>query len=105
MRAIKLVRFLEAKGDNASVIIARQFLRSAMSIGANLSEAQSAETKRDFVHKCTLSLKEARECHYWLRLILATGLIEEKRMVEIMDETHQVIASLTAIIKKTKRSL
>src|SRR4051812_29734628 len=78
VRAITLVRFLESKRDSASVVIARQFLRSATSIGANMSEAQSAETKRDFIHKCTLSLKEARECSYWLRLILEAKLIEEK---------------------------
>jgi len=73
-----------------------------MSIGANMSEAQSAETKRDFIHKCTLSLKEARECHYWLRMVLEAKLIEEKRMTEIMSETDQIIAILTTIVKKTK---
>jgi four helix bundle protein len=105
VRAIKLVRHLESKRDCASSVIARQFLRSAMSIGANMSEAQSAETKRDFVHKCTLSLKEARESHYWLRLILAADLVEEKRMSEIMNETNQLIAIITTIVKRTKLAM
>jgi len=76
-----------------------------MSIGANLSEAQSAETKRDFVHKCTISLKEARESYYWLRLILEAELVEERRITEIMNETSQIIAILTTIVKKTKRGM
>ena len=105
VRAVKLVRFLESRRDSASLIVGRQLLRSAMSIGANLSEARSAETKRDFVHKCTISLKEARECHYWLRLLVAAELITEKRLADFLNETDELIAILTTIIKRTKRAI
>jgi four helix bundle protein len=105
VRAVRLVRFLETRRDSASQIIARQLLRSAMSVGANLSEARSAETKRDFVHKCTISLKEARECLYWLRLLVAAEMITEKRLADFLNETDELIAILTTIIKRTKRSI
>ena len=105
VRAIKVVRFLEGKRDSASQVIARQFLRSATAVGANLSEAQSAATRRDFVHKCTISLKEVRECFYWLRLLVAAELIEERRLTELMNETDELIAFLTTIIKRAKRPL
>jgi four helix bundle protein len=105
VRAVKVVRHLESKRDTATSVIARQFLRSAVSVGANLSEAQSAETKRDFVHKCTIALKEARESLYWLRLIVEANIVEENRMLGIMDETNQIVAILTTIIKKTKLAL
>ncbi len=105
VRAIKLVRFLETTRDSASQVISKQFLRSATAIGANLSEAESAETKPDFIHKCAIALKEARECLYWLRLMAAAELIEERRLVEFLKETNQIVAILTTIIKRAKRSI
>jgi len=76
-----------------------------MSIGANLSEARSGETRRDFVHKCTIALKESRECLYWLRLLVAAEMITEKRLAAFLNETDELIAILTTIIKRAKRSI
>ena len=71
VRAVKLYRYLQRQGDGAGMVLARQFLRSATSIGANLIEAEGGESRRDFIHKCAIAQKEARECRYWLLLMQA----------------------------------
>ncbi len=55
MRSIKLFRFLQKQRDGVGMVLGRQFLRSATSIGANLVEAQAGESRRDFVHKCSIA--------------------------------------------------
>jgi four helix bundle protein len=103
LRAIKLFRFLQKQRDGAASVLARQYLRSATSVGANLVEAQSGESRRDFIHKCSIAQKEARESRYWLMLMLKSGLVPAKRLAQILDETTQIIAILTAIIVNSKK--
>ncbi|HMD96907.1 MAG TPA: four helix bundle protein [Terriglobia bacterium] len=66
LRAIKLYRFLQEGKDGAGWVLGKQYLRAAPSIGANMEEAQSAETKADFIHKYGIAQKEAKESVYWL---------------------------------------
>jgi four helix bundle protein len=61
LRSVKLYQYLQSKRDGAGWIIGKQFLRSATSIGANVSEAQSGESRADFIHKYAIAQKEARE--------------------------------------------
>ena len=96
---IALTDSIHARGPSARDL-ARQLMRSATSIGANLEEADAAQSHADFVSKCTISLKEARESHYWLRLLRATGKIEDgERLVRECDE---LVAILTTIVRKAK---
>ena len=104
LRAITLFRFLQKQKDGAARVLARQYLRSATSVGANLVEAQSGESRRDFIHKCSIAQKEARESHYWLTLMLRSELVPATRLSGLLDETNQIIAILTAIIVNAKRS-
>jgi len=60
---------LQEKRDGAGWVLGKQYLRAATSIGANIEEAQSGETKADFIHKYGIAQKEAKESHYWLRLL------------------------------------
>src|SRR5271166_814838 len=60
-RAIKLYRFLQTQKDGAGWILAKQYLRCATSIGANIEEAQAGESRSDFIHKLGIAQKEARE--------------------------------------------
>ncbi len=55
--------------EEKEFVLSRQILKSGTSIGANIEEAQGAHSKRDFIAKVQISLKEARETHYWLRLM------------------------------------
>ena len=104
VRAIKLVQFLRGRKDDAGTIVGRQFLRSATSIGANLTEAQAAESRSDFIHKNAIAQKEARECRYWLRLMQRAELAPPPRLEPLLDETEQMIAIITRILVNTKKN-
>ena len=64
--AIEVVKYCEVLESNKKYVIARQLLRSGTSIGANVREAQNAESKPDFIHKFKIAAKEAEETEYWL---------------------------------------
>jgi len=77
--------------------IARQMLDAATSIGANLNEAQAASSKREFAHKIGICEGEARETHYWLRLVVACELMSPERLDDLLQENDELIAILTSI--------
>ena len=104
VRSVKLFQYLRRQRDDAGVILGKQYLRSATSVGANLTEAQGAESRSDFIHKNAIAQKEARECRYWLLLMERTGVVSSKRLGPVLDETEQLIAIITAILVKTKRA-
>ena len=71
VRIVKLCQYLE-KHSNLSKSLIEQLIKAGTSVGANLEEATAGQSRADFAHKNSISLKEARETNYWLRLILAT---------------------------------
>ena len=83
-------------------VMSKQILRSGTSIGANVAEAQYAQTKPDFLTKMHISLKEANETKYWLRLLVATHYIEENK-TDIMDDCDELLRLLTSTCKTTKK--
>ena len=78
--------------------LASQLFRSGTSIGANVEEAQAAQSKRDFTHKMSLAAKEARETRYWLRLLNETEL-SGNEVKHFLKEIEEIINILTKIIK------
>jgi four helix bundle protein len=102
LRAVKLYQYLQKQRDGASWILGKQFLRAACSVGANIEEAQSAESRPDFVHKLGIAQKEARESLYWLRLLSESALVPQGRLSPLTLETEELIAVLTSIIVSTK---
>lgn len=106
LRAIKLYQALQERKDGAGWVLGKQYLRSATSIGANVEEAQSAESRPDFVHKYGIAQKEARESIYWLKLLAESGIIPSQRLRPLMRETEEIFAVITGIILSAKgRSL
>jgi len=103
LRAIKLYQFLEQGRNRAGRTIGKQFLRAATSVGANVEEAQSAESKADFIHKLAIAQKEARESLYWLRLLRASEIVSEKRIMAITTETEELVAIISKIIINAKK--
>lgn len=103
-RVVTLCKVLD-DSPGVSRTLAKQLLRSGTSIGANVEEGQGSQSKADFVSKYSIACKEARETHYWLRLLVASELIPESRLSELIDESNQLIAILTTIIKKTKEGM
>ena len=101
-RIVKLYTFLVKQGG-AGKVLASQILRSGTSIAANLEEADAGESKADFIHKCNIALKEARETHFWLRLFEAEVIISPKRIADLIQECNEIIAIITTIIKNSKQ--
>jgi four helix bundle protein len=103
--ACRIVRMHRALSrDRTARRLADQLLDAGTSVAANLEEAEAAHTKPDFIAKCRISLKEARETLYWLRLITATGLVRSSRMAPVMTEANEIVAIVTSIVKKATRS-
>lgn len=102
-RIVLLCRTLDEK-PGVSRVLANQLLRSGTSIGANVEEGQASQSRADFLSKYSIACKEARETHYWLRLLTATGIVREDQLAALTDECNQVIAIMTTIIKKMKKN-
>lgn len=85
--------------------LANQFLRSGTSIGANISEAQFAQTKKDFIHKFSIAQKEVAETIYWINLLIKAKIIESKVGHELMSKSEEIMRIVTAILKSSKRNL
>ncbi len=103
-RVVKLCQILD-RTPGVSRTLAHQLLRSGTSIGANVEEGQAAQSRADFLSKLSIARPEARETHYWLRLLAASEVVDESRLTELLDEADQLIAILTTITKKTKQNL
>jgi four helix bundle protein len=88
--------------DAALRDIGSQATRAAGSIGANLEEADAAQSRPDFIHKCNISLKEAREARYWLRIFDRAETEERGRIAPLIKESTELIAILTTIVRKSR---
>src|SRR5947207_12454749 len=102
-RVIRLVDYI-ARKSLVMRTIARQLLRSATSVGANLEEASAAQSKPDFISKCSISAKEARETRYWLRLLTACKLVDPKRLSLLVMEAGEIVAIVTTIVKNAAKT-
>ena len=83
--------------------LSKQLLRSGTSIGANIAEAEQAQSKADFISKMSIALKEAVETNYWLRLLQATDHLSETEFSSIYRDCRELEKMLTAIIKTAKQ--
>lgn len=100
--ACDIVRFYQAIKSSVPGPMANQLLRCGTSIGANLEEAKAAQSRRDLRAKFSISLKEARETRYWLRLLEATQLASAQQVASLLEESNQLTAILTASVVKLK---
>ena len=90
------------KPTSANIEDSRQLIRSSGSIGANYIEANEALSKKDFKFRTKISRKEAKECIYWLRLIVETNdLSDEKHVKDLIQEATELKKILSAIIEKS----
>ncbi len=102
VRIIRLCQYLE-KQDRVSRTLSNQLLRSGTSVGANIEEAQAGQSKADFIAKMSISRKESRETLYWLRLLVATNLVDENMIAEIIKEADELVRILTSIVKTAQK--
>ncbi len=92
--SLQTIEYVEILEQNRKYVIARQLLKSATSIGANMHEAQQAESKIDFIHKCKIASKEIEETKYWLTLC------KEASHYPICDHLIDALLSIEKIINK-----
>src|SRR5262249_30886291 len=88
-RIVRVVQHIQQRRSLAARVIARQLLDAGSSFGANLEEASAAQSKPDFISKCIIAAKEARESRYWLRLLVACKLVDPKRLSPLVVEAGE----------------
>ncbi len=88
--------------EKREFVLSKQVLRSGTSIGANINEALSSESKRSFVYQLNISLKEARETLYWLHLLRDSGYMAADQFDKLNNAVAEILKMLTSIIKTTK---
>ncbi len=97
---IKLYKFLIE--EKKEFVLSKQILRCGTSIGANVEEALGGQSKADFIAKLQIALKESRETHYWLRLLIDSIYLDKKAGESILEDCEEIIKLLIAILKTSK---
>ena len=82
--------------------LSKQLLKSGTSIGANIAEAEQAQSRSDFVSKLNIALKEASESKYWIKLLTATGYLNQSESVSLLNDCTEIEKLLVSIIKTSK---
>ena len=102
LRMIKLFRYLI--DEKKEYVLSKQLLRSGTSIGANIEEANQAQSTADFIHKLSIANKEAFETNYWLRLLRDSIILDAKHAESMLKDCEEIQRMLTASIKTSKKS-
>ena len=103
--AIRIIKFYKYLCDEKKeFILSKQILRSGTSIGANIAEAQYAQSPADFISKLSISQKECAETSYWLELAFYGKYIDEKMYNSMMADNTEIMKLLTSIITTSKKN-
>lgn len=100
--ALEIVKTYKKLIDKKEFVLSKQLLRCGTSIGANVHETVASESKKDFVHKLGIAVKEARKCVYWLNLLKDGDFMDENDFCILNDACTQIIKILNSIILTTK---
>ena len=100
IRSINLAKFL--REEKKDFILSKQIVRCGTSIGANIEEASGAQSNNDFIAKLHISLKEAKETHYWVRLLRDTEYISKEQAQSLIGDIDEIITILTKSLKTIK---
>lgn len=101
IRIVNLYKYLVA--EKRETVMSKQLLRCGTSIGANIREAEQAQSHADFLSKQNIALKEANETEYWLELLMRTGFITQNEYESINNDCVELNKLLISIIKSTKQ--
>ena len=101
--AVKVVNLYKFLTENKKeFVLSKQLLKSGTSIGANISEAQRAQSKADFISKMSIALKEASETKYWIKLLASTDYLTEAECTSILNDCIEIEKILVASVKSMK---
>jgi four helix bundle protein len=98
--ALKIIGLYKRLQTASEFVISKQVLRSATSVGANVEEALAGQSRKDFVSKMSIALKESRETRYWLRLLQESQIVKDDYS-EYVRDVDEIIRIMTSIIKTT----
>ncbi len=99
--ALEIIKYCESLQENKKFVIANQLLKSGTSVGANIREAQNAESKADFIHKFKISAKEIEETIYWLELCKFSD--NYPNADELIDQVNNISRIVNKIIITSKQ--
>lgn len=99
--ALEIISFSRSLRNDREFDLSSQVFRSGTSIGANVREAQNAESKADFIHKMKIAAKECEEIQYWLELCEESEHLESK--LDLLEKAREIKKILNAIIGTSKR--
>ena len=85
-------------------VLSRQLLKSGTSIGANVREAQNAESRNDFIHKMAIAQKEAGESIYWLELLKETSYLTQQEFDSLFMAANELLKIIRSIILSSKKA-
>ena len=103
--ALKVVKFVQLlQSEQKEYILSKQLLRSATSVGANVEESIWGISHADFTSKIHIAYKEARETHYWLRLIHDSGYMSDEMFTNFLSDNEEILRILGAIIRTWKNA-
>ena len=100
VRIVNLYKYLTS--EYKEYILSKQVLRSGTSVGANIKEGIEAQSRKDFLSKMNIALKEASETEYWLELLKATDYLDENKFASIIQDCKELNRLLNSIVKTTK---
>lgn len=103
VRIVNLYKYLTT--EKKEYILSKQILRSGTSIGANIKEALQGQSRKDYLSKMNIALKEASETEYWIELLIETNYIDDNHSSSILQDCAEINKMLIAIVKTTKESL
>ena len=101
-RIVRLTEHLARRRSFSAKRIASQLFDAGTSVGANLEEASAAQSKPDFISKCSIAAKEARETRFWLRLLTVSNAVRPQQLTPLIDESTEIVAILTTIVKNAR---
>ena len=101
--AVDIINLYKQMVEKNEYVLSKQLLRSGTSIGANVNEAICAESKKDFVHKLSIALKEARETKYWINILKDSDYLSQDLFDYLNNLSTEIIKILSSIILTTKQ--
>ncbi|EKQ56533.1 MULTISPECIES: four helix bundle protein [unclassified Clostridium] len=100
LEVIKLYVYLNSIKNE--FVLSKQLLRSGTSIGANVREGLKGQSRRDFLSKMSIALKEAEETEYWLELLILSNYLEHEQEKQLLENCRELCKILSSIVKTTK---
>ncbi|MDQ3022720.1 MAG: four helix bundle protein [Bacteroidota bacterium] len=103
LRIVNLYKYLIE--NKREFVLSKQILRSGTSIGANIEEGIGSQSKKDFINKFCIAHKEARETHYWIRLLRDSDFLENHLSESLINDCDEILKITGKIISTSRKSI